>query len=213
MSTENILLTKNIEPNLIKLGDQKGNYINVYYPDESETEYVKFKIQTPKMKIPWVPKEMKSKQGRVFSLNFTVSTDEIGSEKNKSTIELFRNKIYQIESVIKDKLPDEFKQKTFTSSLWQGTNLDYKPTMKLSIPCFKDNIPSVIVYAQDGSELKIEDVTQRSICTFIISIHSVWSNVDKVGLNWNIEQITVWDNRMALKVNTPKTIKMRTESD
>lgn len=209
-SNEQILLTRNIEPSLIKLGEPNGNYINVFYPDDSETEFVKFKIQTPKMKVPWEPKEIKSKQGKVFSINLSVSTDEIGTEKNKASIEMFRNKIIEIESVIKDILPDEFKNKTFSSSLWQGNNADYKPTMKLSIPFFKET-PSVVIYAQDGSELTINSIIPRSICTFIISLNSVWSTTDKVGLNWNIEQITILDSRSIVK--ELGSLKLRTDSN
>lgn len=193
MADEQILLTKKFNPSKVKLGDPKGNYINVFYPlNSQDNEFTKLKLQTPKMRIPWDLQERKSRQNKLFAINVTVSTDEVGSDKNKKNINMFREKIVELENKIKDILPPNFKSKEFSSSLYQGKNFDYKPTMRLSIPCYKDEIPSVSVFDKNGDSDKIESIVPKSVCTFIICLNSVWSTQTKVGINWNIEQVTVY---------------------
>lgn len=200
--TEQILLTKHFKPSLVRLGDAKGNYINVFYPlNSQENEFTKLKIQTPKMKIPWDLEERKSRQGKVFSINVTVSTDEIGSDKNKKNTNMFREKILELEEKIKYLLPPNFQSKDFSSSLYQGKNLEFKPTMRLSIPCYKDEQPNVTIFDKNGDQDNISSLVPRSVCTFIICLNSIWSTDTKVGINWNIEQVTVFNDFFKKKIS------------
>ena len=202
MSTEQIITTKQFDPSLVTLGKPKGNYITVFYPlNSQDVEFTKLKIQTPKMKIPFDTQERKSRMGEVFAINVTVSTDEIGTDKNKARIEMFREKILELENKIKRKLPQEFQRKTFSSSLWQGKNADFKPTMRLSIRCF-DQIPSVKVFDSDGDKVDVSHLVQRSVGIFVISLDSIWSTTDKVGVNWNIEEVKLSKNDQPTKKKT-----------
>lgn len=196
---EQILATKQFNPSLVKIGNIKGNYLSIFYPiNDQDGEFTKLKIQTPKMKIPFEIQERKTKTGKLFAINVTVSTDEIGTEKNKSRIEMFREKILDLEKKIQRILPPEFQNKTFSSCLWQGKNLDFKPTMRLSIKCY-DELPLIEIFDSDGDISDISELVPKSIGTFIIALDSVWSTDDKVGINWNIEQVSISKEKSSKK--------------
>jgi hypothetical protein len=204
-----IILTKNLEPSYLKLGPVNKNYIQVFYPlNSQDEEFTKLYIQTPKMRVPWEKKERKTKQGKVFAYSLTASTDHVGTSKNITNIDLFREKILKIEDKIKSSLPSDFKNKTFYSSLWQGNNSDFKPTMRLSIPCYNDEA-KVAVY-KDKDSVEVERVTARSVCSFIIVLDSIWSTFDKVGINWNIDEIVIWDE---IKIVSKTRCMVREEED
>lgn len=206
--TVQIVLTKNLEPSYVKLGPVNKNYIQVFYPlNSQDDEFTKLYIQTPKMRVPWEKKERKTKQGKVFSYSLVASTDHIGTSKNIKNIEMFRSKILEIETKIKSLLPSDFKNKTFYSSLWQGNNPDFKPTMRLSIPCYNEEA-KVVVY-KDGDNVDIDRILPKTVCTFIIVLDSIWSTSDKVGINWNIDEIVICDESKS----TPKPRFMMREED
>ena len=110
MAPEQIILTKSIDPSLVEFGKINGKYIAVNYPklEAAVGEFTKLKIQTPKMNIPWDIKERKTREGKVFAYGISVSTNNIGTDKNKDSIDIFRTKFKEIEERIKKKLPDSF---------------------------------------------------------------------------------------------------------
>lgn len=122
---------------------------------------------------------------------------------------MFREKIMDLEKKIKSRLPQEFKSETFSSNLWQGKNLDFKPTMRLSVKCF-DEFPNIQIFDKDGENADISALAPRTIGTFIIALDSIWSTSDKVGINWNIEQVQISENETPKK---KKTFIVRDESD
>jgi hypothetical protein len=192
--TDQILLVRNFDPTLISVGKSKGNYTSIFYHKKENTdEFCRLKIQTPKIKIPFDIQERKSKIGKLFAMGVTVSTDEIGTENNKINIANFRSKLFEVEKQLRKKLPDELRSKDFSSSLWQGSNANFKPTMKLTIPCFKNETPEVAIFDKQGNVSDVSALEKFSICSFIICLDSIWSTDTKVGVNWHIEQAKIYE--------------------
>lgn len=188
-----VILTKKFNPSHVKLGPVNKNYIPVFYPKKGDDSFVKLFIQTPKMSVPWEMKEKKSRQGKIFAYTLTASTGPVGSEKNQRNIDMFRDKIVQLETKIKELLPVDFKNKTFYSSLWQSDNSNFKPTMRLTIPCYNGGEPKVSVFDKNKEPTEVDKIVPKSVCTFIIVLDSIWSTADKVGINWNIDEVVIYE--------------------
>lgn len=190
-----ILLTKEYDPELIKLGDYNEKNVTFFYPIGSD-EFTKLRIQTPIMSIPFEPDEKKNKDGETFVKNISFSMN--GKEK----VKMFKEKMEKTDEKIKSLLPEALKVKTFSPTLWKSKNEKYEPTMKVAIP-YRDGVCKSSFFDNNNQKITESEVQKGIRGSAILKLDNMWIWKDKVGINWTVEQF---------KVQGENTIKFRTEN-
>lgn len=194
-----ILMTRQLDPELIVLGSVNEKNVTFYYPlDTQKEEFTKLKIQTPRMKLCFEPDEKKTNDGTIFLKNISFSTQEIGSDGNKKTIRSFKQKIQELDKKTLELLPEVLQNKSFSTSLWQGKNTSYEPTMKVSLP-YKDGVCRTQVYDNNDERIGDDEIKKGVVASAILKLDNMWIWKDKIGLNWVVEQLKVYDAK-----ETPK---------
>ena len=72
MSGKTIQLVKTFEPDLLTFGKEKQRGCTVYYP-VGATDYVKLRIQTPRLKICFEPSVRRDRNDQIFIKNLSHS--------------------------------------------------------------------------------------------------------------------------------------------
>lgn len=189
--SEDIPMVENYNPRKIVLGKVEEKHVTFFLPDGDNFKKIKF--QTPKMRICFDVEERKTKMGKLFVKNVTLSTNEIGSDNNRKRIEILRTKLEKTEKYIKRLLPDYLKNKKFNSSLWQGNNKDFKPTFKVGINFDRNEEANVGIFDKDNNPMEHTKLQKGQIVSMSIKLEKLWIWNDKIGINWNIEQIKVYE--------------------
>jgi hypothetical protein len=210
---DNTLMIKEYKPLKLVHGKTTEKAVTFYYPlNSSSDEFRKLTIQTPRMYIPFDLEERKMGD-KVFIKNINLSLREIGSDKNKKRLLQFEDKIKETDKRILDLLPEKLLMKNFYPSLYQGKNLNYKPNMKVSIPFDGDDC-KISIYNEQHEQISDEKLDKGIILSAIIRLDKVWIWNDKMGVNWVVEQIKIYNsqNTISPKKN-PKSFKLREDSD
>jgi hypothetical protein len=191
-----ILLINKFNPEKVVLGKVSDKNVSYYYPSStSKDEFIKLRIQTPKMRIPFNIEEIKTRDNKIFMKKITLSTDPFGDTTNVKNIESFRDKINQLDQQVFSLLTPEFQKKTFYKSLYKGKDPNkYMPTMKLNIPVSHEGFCSKTNFFDSKKNLVSESQLNRgSIVSIIIRFDGLWYNKDKMGTNWTVEQLMIYD--------------------
>lgn len=187
-----IPMVENYNPKKITIGKVEDKAIRFYYKlDDDNFEKIRFQI--PKMKIAFDIDERKSKTGHVFVKNVSLSTNEIGSDNNRKRIEILRNKLEKTEKYIKKLLPNHLQNKTFVPSLWQGKNTSFKPIFKVSINYDHDGKTKTGSFDSDNNPVDDSFLVKGQMVSMAIRLEKVWVWNDKIGINWEIEQVKIYD--------------------
>lgn len=190
-STNNtILLTKTLDPEVVKFGKVNERNCTVYYPVGVD-DYEKLRIQTPKLRLCFDPQFRTNKTtAEIFIMNLTLSLELIGTDKNKMNIEMFEAKLRRLERTVQKVLPPEIVSgRTMSSSFYQKG--DYAPTLRASIK-YKNGDPVARVFQGKDREIAMVDELKRgTIMTSIFLLDNVWVTHDKYGINWIIEQVVI----------------------
>lgn len=181
-----ILFPEKIVLENIIISEKKGNNSKIHY--KKGDELVKFKIQTGKMKLPWGPNERKNQNGKIISLNLSVSTFGILDDSNKKRTESFKNSIEKIEELVR-----KADNVNILNSVIYGPNPDFSPVINLSIP-YSDGKPDVMVYDNKKKVVSFDKIGKGSICTFIVKVSHIWYSKNKIGLQLVIESIKIHSN-------------------
>lgn len=187
-----ILLTKEYNPDLLKLGEYNENRATFFYPIGID-EYTKLRIQTPIMIIPFEPSERKTKEGEIFIKNISLAMN------NNTKVRSFQEKIEKTDKKIQELLPEILKTKEFSSTLWKSKNGNYEPTMKVAIP-YKDGHCCSSVFNKQNEKISDEEIQKGIRGSAILKLDNLWVWKDKVGINWTVDQF---------KIQPQNTIKFR----
>ena len=188
------ILIEDYTPRNIVLGKVDEKCVKFYYPAEKDGEFEKIRFQIPSMRIPFDIDQKDTQSGKIFVKNISLSTNDIGSDNNKKRIDILRTKILKTEKYIKKHLPEHLKDKTFYSSLWQGKNKDYKPTFKVSMGFDRDNRCKAGIFDNDNNPVEHTTIAKGQVVSMVIFLDKVWIYRDKIGLNWDVEQIKIHSN-------------------
>jgi hypothetical protein len=189
-SNNAILLTKTLDPEIIKFGKVNERNCTVYYP-VGQDDYEKLRIQTPKLRLCFDPQFRTNKTtAEIFIMNLTMSLELIGTDKNKMNIEMFEAKIRRLERTVQKILPPEvISGRNMSSSFYQKG--DYAPTLRASIR-YKNGDPVVRTFkGKEREPITIDELKRGTIMTSIFLLDNVWITNDKYGINWIIEQTVV----------------------
>ena len=200
-------MIENYHPKKIVLGKVEEKGIKFYIPTDSE-DFEPIRFQIPKMKIAFDIDERKTSTGRVFAKNISLSTYEIGSDNNKKRIEILRSKLEKTEKYIKKLLPKYLEDKKFSPSLWQGKNTDFKPTFKVSMNFNKDDKTKTGIFDSENNSIGDDKIEKGQIVSMGIKMDKLWIWNDKIGINWEIEQVKIYNSSSSEK-NTKKKIMIR----
>lgn len=190
MANNTILLTKTLDPEVVKIGKVNERNCPVYYPVGVD-DYEKLRIQTPKLKLCFDPQFRTNRTtAEIFVMNLTLSMDLIGSDKNKMNIEMFEAKLRRMEHVIERLLPPEVVSgRSFSSSFYQKG--EYSPTMRASVK-YKGGEPVVRIFkGKEREPVTVDELKRGTIMTSIILLDNVWVTNDKYGINWIVEQVVI----------------------
>ena len=191
---------ENYHPKKIVLGKVDKKKVTFFLPNGDKFDKICFK--TPAMKICFDIDDKKSFEGKVFVKNISLTTEEIGSENNRKRIETLVSKLESTEKYIKRLLPNELKDKIFSKSLWQGKNKDYKPTFKVSMGYDRDGNVRAGVFDSDNKQIDAENIKRGQTVSTILRLDKVWVWNDKIGINWEVEQIKIHDSKADSKADT-----------
>ena len=184
-------------PELIVLGKPKDKSCMIYYPMNSlehSSEFSKLRLQTPKMKLPFIPKHQRTKSdNRIFLMKISLSFQDIGSERNIKMIDTFSNQLLGIDKRVKELLPSEYNDYMFYSSLYKGYNSKYKPTMTVDLP-YKGDECETVVFNKHGEEVSESNISQGMIVSCILRLDGIWfsHNTKKMGMTWKVEQLKMY---------------------
>ena len=208
-----ILMTKQWNPESFVIGSVNEKNATFYYPLASGSdEFTKLRVQTPRMRICFDPDEKKTKEGKVFVKNVSFSTQEIGSNGNKKTIRLFKKRIQETDKKIFGLLPEILQNKSFSSSLWQGKNTSYEPTMKVSFP-YRDGVCKTQVYDKNDDRIDEEEVKKGVVASAILKLDNMWIWRDKVGINWVVEQLKIYEEQKPFQKFTIRKVDDEEEEE
>lgn len=189
-----IPMIENYQPSKIVLGKVDEKYVKFYMSGDGD-DYKQIRFQIPKMRIAFDIDNRKSSTGKVFVKNITLSTNDIGSENNVKRIDILRTKLLKTEKYIKRLLPPHLENMTFSHSLWQGKNLDFKPTFKVSIHYDRDDKTKTNVFDSNNNQISDSTLTKGQIVSMAIRLDKLWIYGGKIGINWDVEQIKVYDSQ------------------
>lgn len=185
------MMIEDFHPTKIEIGKVEEKCVRFYLPS-GESGYEKISFQTPKMKIPFDLQDRKFGD-KLFAKSVPVSTNEIGTEQNRKRIKLFRHKIDKLERCVIKKLPEHIKCKTLVPSLWVGKNTQFSPIFKASIPYDRKGNASSGVFNSSDEPVGADTIKKGDLVSMKITLSKVWIQSEKIGLNWDIEQIKIFD--------------------
>ena len=191
------------EPKNIVLGKVEDKYVK-FFLKGVDGNLDKITFQLPIMRIVFDIEEKKTRDGRVFVKNVSVSTKETGSDNNKKRIQILRSKIEKTEEYIRRLLPEGLQSKTFLTSMWQGKNTDFSPVFKASLN-YKNDECSAGVFDEDNSPIDNNTLEKGQYVSMAITLDKLWVWNDKIGLNWEVNQIKIH--------NEPEKKKMSIRSE
>lgn len=186
-----ILLTKEYNPDLLKLGQYNDNRVTFFYPIGVD-EYSILRIQTPTMNIPFDPSDRKTKDGDIFIKNISLSMN------NDKKVRHFQEKIEETDKKIQELLPEILKSKEFSPSLWKSKNGNYEPTMKINLP-YKDGSCCSPVFNDKNEKISEEEIKKGIKGSAILKLDKVWIWNNKIGINWTVEQFKIQPSQNKLK--------------
>jgi len=189
-SNTSVLLTKTLDPEIVKFGKVNERNCTIYYP-VGQDDYEKLRIQTPKLRLCFDPQFRTNRTtAEIFIMNLTMSLELIGTDKNKMNIEMFEAKLRRLERCVQKILPPEVvSRRTLSSSFYQKG--DYAPTLRASIK-YKNGDPAARVFQGKEREITtVDELKCGTIMTSIFLLDNVWVSADKYGINWIIEQVVV----------------------
>jgi hypothetical protein len=208
-ANNSILLTKTLDPEILIFGKHKDRSATVYYPT-GVNDYDKMRIQTPKMKIVFDPQERKDRNGSIFVLNLSHSLEAIGSDKNKSNIELFESKMKRVERVVQKILPpDVISGREKSSSFWQKG--DYASTIRSSVKYMNGDPQIRIFMGKNREPVDVSELKRGAITSCIFCLDQVWVTKDKYGINWVVEQIVIYPEKSS--TSTSNSFSIRDEEE
>lgn len=187
------------EPKNIVLGKIEDKYVK-FFLKGSDGNLDKITFQLPIMRIVFDIEEKKTRDGRVFVKNVSVSTKETGSDNNKKRIQILRSKIEKTEEYIRRLLPEGLRSKTFLTSMWQGKNTDFSPVFKASLN-YKNDECSAGVFDEDNSPIDSNSLEKGQYVSMAITLDKLWVWNDKIGLNWEVNQIKIHNEPEKKKMN------------
>jgi hypothetical protein len=187
-----IPMIENYNPKAIVLGKVDDKSVKFYTPGQGD-DMDNIRFQIPKMRIAFDPDGRKSAMGKLFVKNISLSTNEIGSDNNKQRIEILRTKLEKTEKYIKRILPTHLSGKTFSHSLWQGKNKDFKPIFKVSISYNRDEKSKAGIFDSDNKPVGDECLEKGKIVSMALRLDKLWIWNDKIGINWEVEQVKIYD--------------------
>lgn len=194
-----LMMIEDYKPSKVVIGKINEKFIKFYYPvDEDNFSSIRFQI--PKMKITF-DIEKKESGGRVFCKNINLSTNEIGTDNNKKRIRILRKRLKQTEEKILELIPSYLKSKTFTPSLWQGKNEEYSPTFKVSMNFNNSGETKTAVFKGDqNTPVSETELSKGQVVSMSIKLDKLWIWNDKIGLNWEIEQVKICEETQERKM-------------
>jgi len=188
----NVVLTKNLNPELLKLGKNENDKKCYFYYQIDGNEFEKLRIQTPKLKLCFDPKERMDKNGKPFVINVCFSMEPIGTDKNKNNIEEFEQKLKIIETKIKKLLPPELiASKSFNSNFYKKD--DYPTVINASILC-KNGDPTISISSDKDDSIMLSNLNRNDIICNVLRLESVWFTDTKFGINWVVESMKLYGN-------------------
>lgn len=194
-SNNTILMTKTLDPEVLKFGKHRDKNCTVYYP-VGQDDYEKLRVQTPKLKICFDPVDRKDRNGSVFVTSLSHSMDLIGSDNNKESIELFEKKMRRVERVVQKILPPEVKNdRELSSSFWKKENSEYAATIRSSVKYDKGEPQIRIFKGKEREPVELSEFKRGTITSCILCLDQVWVTGNKYGINWVIEQAVIYPDK------------------
>jgi len=176
MSIPNI---EDYKPKEIVLGKVEEKAVKFYLPGPGDT-YRPIRFRVPKMKIAFDPDVKKTRTGKKFVKNISLSTNPVGNDDNKNRTEIFATQIARTEKYIKRLLPEYLKDKQFVGSLWQGRNLDFKPVFKASINYDREESPQSGIFDGKGEPCDESRIEKGCLASMIVKLDKLWVWNDKI---------------------------------
>lgn len=194
------------DPKGIVLGKVEDKFVK-FFVNGANGDLDKITFQLPTMRIVFDIEEKKTRDGRVFVKNVSLSTKENGSENNRKRIEILKSKIEKTEEYIRKLLPEKLRSKSFVSSLWQGSNKDFSPVFKASMN-YKNDECVTGVFDEDNNPIDSNSLEKGQYVSMAITLDKLWVWNDKIGLNWEVNQVKI---HRAPEVSTKTTSRFRND--
>lgn len=181
--TTSPLYCNEIDVSKITLGTTKNTKTFINYDNQGS-----LKIQTPIVYLPYLIKDKKTKDGRVFmkslalSFLFLLESDEF--KMNKNHIKKFIKTINEIDDFIYNLVkPNEDVQ--FYRSIYKKEifNTDIK------LP-YNSTTPIIELYDENRKLIPFnESLIHKKNVHCILKLEGVWISNNKMGISWILEQI------------------------
>ena len=163
--------------------------------DKEENGSVKQKIiiKTPKMIVPFVPKEFESTTGKKsyrMSLSFSTLTNLYNDEDIKKFF-LFIKKIDAENEDIIDSNRNKWNlpPKLFYRKCIQNLGDDFPCHLNINLPHDATYGFLFDIYDENAQKTTLESIKKRSIVSAVLELTDMWFTDKEFGANWNVLQM------------------------
>jgi len=161
--------------------------------DQTKTVKKRIRLMTPKMSVPFGPKDFENKENdrisHMMSMSFGLLPDIGNDDELRESYKFFRKIDKALEDCIKASkkvlgLPEKI---AFRHSVQRLTD-DFPCHLNVALPhdgkefMFK-------VYDESASESSIKIVEKKSVVSVVLELTEIWFGKEKFGINWNVLQI------------------------
>ena len=187
MANNQILLAQQVSPKKLSKGSENDRMVKLFYPLlTSESQFTQLVIQTPSLYVPFNRNDRKW-EGKIIGSSLSASTRLIGSDSNKQQINIFCEKMKEINSHV-GTLLSHLDRKVYPT-LTESKNGNYAPTFRMEID-YKDDQPDISIFNEKGTELPFDVVERGITASFIVALKGLWvSKTKTMGFKWVIKQI------------------------
>ena len=173
-----------------------SKFINIYYKNPEKKTNIQPKrkiiVKTPKMLIPFLPKETEKNGHKSYNMSLSFST--MTNMYNEDQIIKFFKFIKKIDRINRDTvmeyanewgLPEDI---SYRDTL-QRTSDKYPYHMNISMPYDKDHGFLFNMYDENAKKMDWTDIHQRNIVSTVLELTSIWFKENKFGTNWTLIQL------------------------
>ena len=190
--------------NIKKYDEEKMSYIKpihfpkisrniaVYYREDEKSKKRKIIIKTPKMIMPFAPKEFVNNNRKSYRAKISFST--MTNLYNEQDVKDLFNFVKKVDTVNEETIESYKKKWGLSKDLeyrksYNRQKDDYPYSMSMCLPHDETYGFLFDVYDESAKKVTIEALNKRCIVSCVLELTDIWFGENEYGANWNLLQV------------------------